>query len=51
MFLIIIDLESPENCTAMFFPRLSEKPRTSSQKLVLQKMRNTPKFPQAHDRI
>ncbi len=31
MFLIIIDLESPEKCTAVVFSRLSEKLRTSLQ--------------------
>ncbi len=32
IFLIIIDLESPENITAVVWSRLSKKPGTSSQK-------------------
>ncbi len=32
IFSIIIDLESPENITAVVWSRLSEKPGTSSQK-------------------
>ncbi len=31
-FKIIIDLESPENCTALVWLRLGEKSRTSSHK-------------------
>ena len=33
-FLIIIDLESPQNITAVVWFRSGEKPRTSSQKYV-----------------
>ncbi len=47
LFLIIINIHSPENLSALVWFRLGEKPRTSrtsSQKYVFQKMRNTQEF-------